>query len=371
MNVWSSVILRLYRILLAFYPKGFRSTFGEEMFSVFEATMLETNKMDWPRRLMVFGREIRDWPAAVWREHLRSRKQIDINLNNLAWKPLNAKEFLAGLALFALPIFPTITRLIFGYNTLTLKIANSFVFIVLLSGLVVIILGVKNGFPRWTVPYFGTMVIGLSMLQAVYPIWGLLADDVRLMIKYQTKTLAARIQYSVLLESFFWLVSFMVLSLLILILTAWPRTRKLAQRIRQDWTLMSFMVYSSLVLDLELIFEEYTHDEVWKIASRICLFLGAWIYLKTADQRKRIWTLIIAATLFFGIVAVGQWVVLPLQSWGDFYGYDHWTYRRVMLSGTLTGWVSTLLFMLIPDLLTLIPQSKQIDHTLEETFTTT
>ena len=80
------------------------------------------------------------------------------------------------------------------------------------------------------------------MLQAVYPLWGLFADDVRQMIKYYTKTLAARIQYSVLLDSFFWLVPFVALILLILLLTAWPRTRVLAQRIHQDWTLMSFMV---------------------------------------------------------------------------------------------------------------------------------
>ena len=64
---------------------------------------------------------------------------------------------------------------------------------------------------------------------------------------------------------------------------------------------------------------------------------------------------------------VSKWVVLPLQSWGDFYGYDHWTYRRVILSGTLTGWVSTLLFMLIPALINLIPRFSK-GNPPEETF---
>jgi hypothetical protein len=133
---------------------------------------------------------------------------------------------------------------------------------------------------------------------------------------------------------------------------------------------MSFMVFSALVFDLEMIFDEYAYDEAWKISSRICLIVGAWIYFRTADQRKRIWTLIIGATLFFGVAAVGQWVVLPLQSWGDFYGYDHWTYRRVMLSGTLTSWVSALFFMLVPALINLIPRFREVDPTPEETLTT-
>jgi len=289
--------------------------------------------------------------------------------NNLAWQPLNAKELLAGLVLFVLPIFPSIFRLILGYNILSGKIALTLTYIILITGLVILIIGIKSGFPRWTIPYLGVGVISLVMLQAVYPIWGLFADNVKMVLNYSTRTLAARIQYSVLLESFFWLVSFVVLTLLVLLMTAWPRTRMLSQYIRKDWTLMSYMVFSALVFDLELIFEEYSHDEAWKIASRFCLFLGAWIYFKTADQRKRIWTLIIGATLFFGIAAVGQWVVLPLQSWGAFYGFDHWKYRRVMLSGTLTSWVCALLFMLIPALINLIPRVSKIDPTPKEIIT--
>ena len=204
------------------------------------------------------------------------------------------------------------------------------------------------------------------MLQAVYPIWGLFADSIKMALNYSSRTLAARIQYTVLLESFFWLVSFVVLTLLVLLMMAWPRTRMLAYHIRKDWTLMSFMIFSALVFDLELIFEEYGHDEAWKIVSRICLFLGAWIYFKLANQRKRILALIVGATLFFGIAAVGQWVVLPMQSWGAFYGFDHWTYRRVMLSGTLTSWVSALLFMLIPALINFIPRVSNPELTPKE-----
>jgi len=40
----------------------------------------------------------------------------------------------------------------------------------------------------------------------------------------------------------------------------------------------------------------------------------------------------------------------------------------VMLSGTLTDWVSALFYMLLPALLTRIPQPKQPDSVSEETL---
>ena len=358
----------LYAKSLKLYPSSFRDKFGGEMQMVFSNAMEKAINDGVLKLLAFFGREIRNWPRAVFQEYLRTWKGINMKQNNLAWKPLNTKELLVGLALFVLRIISPFLKLIFGYKPVINKIGFFFTWTILISVLIVIILGIKNGFPRWSLPYLGVAIVTIVMLQAVYPLWGLFSDNVRMMIKYSTQTLAARIQYSVLLNGFFWLVPFVTLVLLILILRAWPRTQVLAQRIHRDWTLMSFMIYSALVFDLELIFDEYSHDEAWKIASRICLVAGAWIYFKNADQRKRILALLAGATLFFGIAAVGQWVVLPLQSWGDFYRYDHWTYRRVMLSGTLTDWVSAIFYMLLPSLLTRISLPKQPASFSEETL---
>lgn len=355
-----------YTQSMRLYPQDFRSTFGAEMESIFRQALSEQNH---DRKIVIiFLRELRDLPGSIWREHLRSIKGGSMSQNILAWRPLKTRELVVGMALFVLPVLGDLVKLVFGYSIgnqvgSALLIATlSFVFLIL-------IIGFLKGFPRWTVPYLGTVVIGLVMLQFVFPLWGLVATDVKLMIKYYTKTLAARIQYSVLLGSFFWLVPFLALILLILLLMAIPRTRKLAKRIHKDWTLLSFMIYSAIVFDLELVFEEYAYDEAWKIACRICLALGAWIYFKNADQRKRILALLAGATLAFGIAAVGQWIILPMQSWGAWYGYDHWTYRRVMLSGTLTSWGSALFFMLIPALINLIPRPRPVDSIPEETPT--
>jgi hypothetical protein len=128
------------------------------------------------------------------------------------------------------------------------------------------------------------------------------------------------------------------------------------------------MIFGSVVFQLELVFEEYAYDEPWKIACRVCLALGALIYFKNADHRKRILALLVGITLTYWIAAIGKWVVLPLQSWGAWYGNDHWTYRRFELGSTLAQWGWVMLFMLVPSLMNLIPWSKKIDSIHEETL---
>ncbi len=359
----------LYTQSLKFYPSNFQDKFGDEMQMVFSKTM-EKAKMSNVLELLAFlGREIRAWPGAVWREHLRHRRGIDMSQNNPSWRPLNARELLAGLALFVLPIFAPILKMIFGYKTVVNNIGYIFTLIILVTGLVTIIRGIKNGFPRWSLPYLGASITTIVMLQAVPPLWGLFYQDVQKFVHYSDKTLAARIEYSALSNGFFWLVPFVVLVLLILLLKVWPRTRVLGQHIRNDWTLLSFMIYGGVVFDLELVFEEYAYDEPWKIACWTCLAFGALIYFKTAERRKRIVALLAGATLTYWIAAVGKWIVLPLQSWGAWYGYDHWTYRRFEMGSTLATWGWVLLFMLIPALVTRFPQPKLADPIPEETLT--
>jgi hypothetical protein len=287
----------------------------------------------------------------------------------LAWKPLNTKELLMGLALFVLPMFSPLIKWVFGYQAITNQIGSILTIALLIIVLIILILGIKNGFPRWTVPYLGVAISSIVILELSYRLWGLIYTDVKRIIMYHTKTLTVRIQYSAMRHGFFWFLVFTTMVLLILLLMTWSRTRPLAIQIRQDWTLLSFMIYSTIVFDLELVFEEYAYDELWKIACRICLALGALIYFKNADQRKRILALLVGVTLTFWIAAIGKWIVLPLQSWGAFYGNDHWTYRRFELGSTLSQWGWVIIFMLIPVILTLIPRRKQTGSIPEDALT--
>jgi hypothetical protein len=289
--------------------------------------------------------------------------------SSLAWRPPTSKEVLVGLALFVLSMLPALLNLAFGYESIINHIVSIFAIALLIIVFIVLILGIRNGLPPWAIPYLGVAVISVTILQISPGIWESFFPVVQRAIGYTTKSLQVRVLYQALRWGFFWLVAFMAAILVILLLMIWPRTRKLAQRIHRDWTLLSFMMYGGLVFVLELVFEEYAYDELWKIACRICLALGAWIYLKSADHRKRILALLAGVTLTFWIAAVGKWVVLPLQVWGDWYGYDHWTYRRFEFGSTIAQWGWVVLFMLIPSLLTLMPRPRQTDPMLKETLT--
>lgn len=360
MSGWVRLITRVYRVLLAFYPSGFRAEFGDEMHVVFADTLADAKTVGWFRTVNLFARELRDLPGSVWREHLRARKGFQMN-QNLTWRPPTTKELLAGLMLFVFPMLPSLLKLVFGYQPLMNQIGSGITIALLVVILVVLVLGLKRGFPRWTVPYLGVAVTSIVILEPSWRIWDLFYSDVERAIGYYTKTLQVRVLYQALMWGFFWFLAFVSAILLILLLMAWPRTRQLAQRIRLDWTLFSFMLFGGVVFQLELVFEEYAYDELWKIACRVCLALGAWVYLKNADRRKRILALLAGATLNYWIAAVGKWYLVPLQGWGAFHGYQYETYRRFEFWRTLAEWGWVMLFMLIPSGLTLIPRPQESD----------
>ena len=59
-----------------------------------------------------------------------------------------------------------------------------------------------------------------------------------------------------------------------------PYTRGVWQRIRADWTQLSFMLYGGMVFGVIIAFDEYRHEEPWKLVIWLCLAVGAWGYLR-------------------------------------------------------------------------------------------
>ena len=133
-----------------------------------------------------------------------------------------------------------------------------------------------------------------------------------------------------------------LLSALILVnlLRLLPYTRGVWQRIRADWTQLSFMLYGGLVFGILLAFDEYRHEELWKFIAWICLALGAWLYLRAKGQKQRILALIGGATGAMWIVALAKWMLIPLQKWPTGYPVSpSETTRWVETGSAMVGWV--------------------------------
>jgi hypothetical protein len=343
------------------------------MQAVFATALAEAQHSGGEQPWRLFWREIRGWPGSVLQEHMRvRRKRMPSKGDPMAENgpnppaPLTRIEMLIAMAPFVLPAIPAILNFIFGYQTVINSIGSGLTISLLAFVAVVLVLGFLKGIPRWSVPFLGIAVTAIVMLELSWRIWGLFYLPVQRAIGYYTKTLQVRVLYSTLRVGFFWLTTFIVTIILVMLLAIWPRTRRLAQSIRRDWTLLSFMLYSGVVFALVLVFEEYAYDELWKIACWASLALGAWIYLKSSSPRKYILALFAGVTLAYWIAAIGKWYLVPLQSWGAWFHYDYETYRSFEFWRTLAEWGWAILFMLAPSVLTLIPRVSAPGITPEE-----
>ena len=349
MNGWVQLITRVYRVLLAFYPSGFRAEFGQEMQDVFATALTEVQ----PWRL--FWREIRDWPGSVLQEHLRTRRRKMSANGFIEEKPLPHSELLAAMIIFLLPLIS-----IFALTGINLPQWMDYFMLILFWGAVLFALGlaIVKRLPRWSLPYLGVVlmpgiIISLSPRFSgwIYPYF------IQSFGPRSYWSLPIRISYSGI---FAFIILFLILlSALILVnlLRLLPYTRGVWQRIRADWTQLSFMLYGGLVFGIMLTFEEYRYEDMWKFTAWICLALGAWLYLRAKGQKQRILALISGATGAMWIVALAKWVLIPLQEWPTGYPVaPSEATRWVETSGAIIGWVCILLMLMAPALLSLLPQ---------------
>jgi hypothetical protein len=125
----------------------------------------------------------------------------------------------------------------------------------------------------------------------------------------------ARLRNQALMEGFFWIGRLLLVGLTILVCAVVPPLRPLYQRIRRDWTLLSFILYGAAIGTVALAFDEYGYDTPYAIASMIFLAAGAWAYLRAQRPGHRLLALLIGATLSMGTIAAGKWLIVPLQNW--------------------------------------------------------
>jgi hypothetical protein len=286
----------------------------------------------------LFWRELRDWPGAIRRAHRYERSRIPMNTP----EPMTPWKWFLALALFILPVLSLVSNhLLASIGLLLLPIFWG-------TLVAVVVVSVGKGFPRWSVPYLGVLVFGVTLLGLFVPIWERVYPFTKNILGPEPWNLPQRVIYQALQSGSAWLLSLAIAGLLVFLLRFRSRSRSLSEAVMRDWTVLSFMLYGGTVISIVLAFEEYRYDDAWKIAAWACLGLGAWRYLKSETTRKRISALIVGVTAAYWIVAVGKLILVPLQTWGAFHGYQYETYRWFAFWQTLAEWVWVLIVLLIP-----------------------
>jgi hypothetical protein len=359
-SVWARLATRVYGVLLAFYPSEFRAEFDEEMQDVFTTVLTEAQHRGGERSWRLFWREIRGWPGSVLQEYLRARRREMTSNGFVEEKPLLRIELLAALIIFLLPLLiPLFGILAATGSSLPRWLDNTVLFLflgALLSGLG---LAIIKGLPRWSLSYLGFVLMLGLILSGYDRIWGWIYPFFTQSFGPRSIwSLPVRIIYVAVFE-FIWLSSILLSALILVnLLRLLPHTRGVWQRIRADWTQLSFVFYGGLVFGILLAFDEYHYREVWQGMSWACLTLGAWLYLRSRGQKQRILALIFGATGAMWIVALAKWVLIPLQKWPTGYPVSPSEVTRYVETGSsIIGWVWILIMLMAPVLLHLLPQA--------------
>jgi hypothetical protein len=352
----SRLIKKFYRLLLAFYPAEFRAEFGAEMEDVFTIALTHVQQSDGERSWRLIWREIRDWPGTVLQAHLRVRKRKMASDGFVEEKPLPRRELLAALLIFLLPFAGPLGSV--GDWPEWLKILLG----ILYGGALLFGLGlaVMKRLPRWSLPYLGIVLMPAVLYTAEPKLWGWLYP--RFLLTFGPRagwSLSTRILYSgVNAYIALFLILFCAL-LLANVLRLLPYTRGVWQGIRVDWTALSFLLYGGLVIGVDMLFEEYRYDNIWRFFAWISLALGAWLYLRAKGQKQRILALLGGATGALWIVALAKWVLIPLQKWPMGYPVSPSEATRwVETSMALVSWVGIIILLLAPAVLSLLPPAS-------------
>ena len=165
--------------------------------------------------------------------------------------------------------------------------------------------------------------------------------------------------------AFMWLIVLLVAVIIFHLLKHWPRIHSLWRHIRADWTHLSFLLYGGSVFYIWLIFDEYRYEDSWISGAFVGLAIGAWFYLRAKGQNMRILALISGVTAALWVVTVGKWILVPMQNWPV-----NIEAERIFESlRTIGSWIVTVVALLAPVLLKLLPSSP--NSTVKEGITPT
>jgi hypothetical protein len=315
--------MAIYRCLLALYPAGFRSEFGNEMMETFTQSVLEQQARG--RWVILCLREVYDLPGALlrqyWEQWLTFFEGGTMNIQNEFISPSSRRGALIG----ALPFLAFGLASMLGKLTLDIVYPGIYFwmgfYVFILIGLLI---GWVKCFPRWAYAYLGwALVFAWWWNNASSGGWKILGYTF----------------------SRIWL------PLGVVALLALLRTRSLGPikqffiGIWNDWTRLSFAIFAFPAW-MALLYDENHHPYLlfFMLGSTLALSLGAYLYLRGTSLAKRMVSLVggLLVALTFGWICEGTWdyrayygFTTPPDPW--YMSILRWTVALIMIAFILFG----------------------------------
>jgi hypothetical protein len=349
-------VIRLYAILLRLYPRQFRDEFGDEMQSIFTEALTEAAQRGHLVLIQTCVRELLNLPGAILREYLQARRISMENQSRVSWLELSV----AAIPFLLYLVLPVVEELRLGWGGVP--------FLFLLGGLVIVmIVGLFKGVPRWSLPAIGLMlailnylalgVFGMAVVMVILePLFGISG----FLLPLFAPTLVPI--FRTIFGSGFLYLGIIPLSLIIILVSAYIKPLlPFFQRIREDWTLFPFTLYGIMPLAIFISFDEYQGSAPYEIGMGLCLLAGVWLYLRISQSWGRILVLGIGITLAMAVEAIGKWILIPSQSWLDLIQPS--SIEEIIqgeVTSTVQTWFWVMIVVFLPALLGLLPHSTRL-----------
>ncbi len=319
---WSS---QLYKCILSLFPDRFKLEFAEEMQAVFDQALNDASKNGWPAEIHLLLKEIGCLAkTALSQRWCDTRDDIlhPTSSDTEVHIPTLRKEIVLALLVFAIPIVNVWFR---TSSDISIGLLAATACILFLAGLL-------KGFPRWSLPSLG---LALSALSFVF-LFQWLTDRLTPTFLYEHDLFALNASNQVLIGALWsglmWFSLFTFTLVIIGLMALIQRFRRFFWQVRNDWTLVSYILYSGAFFTLVMTFDQYHGERTYAIASLFCLATGAWLYLLSKRQWQRTISLLSGLTLAIAIVILNQWTLIP-SSEGR--------YWLIWTSSTSTAWSET------------------------------
>lgn len=347
-----SWLARLYGLALHLYPVRVRREYAQEMETVFGLNARHAARQGGFTLARLAFREARDLPQAILRTHLdeRKKKMKLVAGEDTRGGPLNAWKVAAVFLPFALALFASVSAggLIDGTFSTVLG------FILLGLTAATCIAGLVTRLPVWALPSLGALsaylyfsIIKRSAESFLYSVnrrlYGGWPDDFG--AKIGTLLLISMI--SILL------ITIVVAGILLLI-------RKFRDRVRRNWTLLSFFFYGMSIVPL-FMDDEFHHLWPYQSASLLLMAAGAGVYLKVSRRWQQILALAVPVVLTQLLFILGLYRTYPLETWSSL---GHPEYRIWEALQPLSD--PFLAFLLLPALISLMPMRRKTEQSPSE-----
>jgi hypothetical protein len=367
MNI--SWLTRLYRTLLRLYPSNFRGEFADEMQEVFSQAAGEAANHSLLAVGELFLNELRGLPAAVlsvrqsaWRKmQVAAALPAQFTQIELSWK-----EVLVTMAVLLLPAVVILANRhmhssAFGSQA-PASLPAGLLFLVIM-----LVIGILRGFSLRSRPYSGAVITIAAYLFLFQWVADLVSPSLISNFSAPPWDHSTYLLLKIVSTGMFWMVLFCLTLLVVALLAVFNRFQRVCWHIKNDWSLLSFILHGEIVFALLLLFENHRAEWPYIFTSLLCLAAGAWLYLRGVQSWHRSLALFGGLLLAVCVAATGAYsagpayqeaLLIPRSELGlpwlsVFLSQDGW----LEAGRVLIVWLWVLVALLIPSLRSRLQQT--------------